>query len=109
MKARRSDALSDDPMPDPLPILKALAAAALTAAAVLLLCAWPWRAQHPVRTAVGGVAVGALLATAVVLSAAPRKSHAEQEVSSVHYPAGWNIVAAPSATELRGSCLSSCR
>jgi hypothetical protein len=42
-------------MPDPLVILEALAAAALTAAAVLLLCAWPWRTPRPRWASAGGV------------------------------------------------------
>jgi hypothetical protein len=42
-------------MPDPTLILEALAAAALTAAAVLLFCAWPWRAPHAVRASVGSI------------------------------------------------------
>ncbi|HMC88041.1 MAG TPA: hypothetical protein VKI17_00770 [Gemmataceae bacterium] len=47
-------------MPDPVVILKAAAAAAALAVGILLLCGWPWRAPHPVRTAAGGaLAVGA--------------------------------------------------
>src|SRR6267378_2427680 len=48
-------------MPNPVLILEAMGAAAATAAAVLLLCAWPWREPRPVRAAVGivlGIAVG---------------------------------------------------
>jgi hypothetical protein len=48
-------------MPDPILILKASTAAAVTAAAVFLLFAWPWRMPHPVRAPVGsllGVALG---------------------------------------------------
>jgi hypothetical protein len=48
-------------MPDPILILEVSAAAALTAAAVLLLFAWPWRNPHAVRASVGsvlGVALG---------------------------------------------------
>src|SRR5262249_3222872 len=42
-------------MPDPVLILKAMAAAALTAAAVFLLCAWPWRTSRPAWPSAGGV------------------------------------------------------
>lgn len=42
-------------MPDPVLILEAMVAAALTAAAVLLLCAWPWRMPHPARASVGAI------------------------------------------------------
>src|SRR5436190_10394904 len=42
-------------MPDPILILEAMGAAAATAAAVLLLCAWPWRKPGLVRSAVGSV------------------------------------------------------
>jgi hypothetical protein len=48
-------------MPDPVLILEALAAAAVTAAAVLLLCGWPWRSPRPTRVSVGcvlGVGLG---------------------------------------------------
>src|SRR5207245_1722999 len=46
-KEPRNDASSNRPMPDPILILKAMAAAALTSAAVLLLCAWAWRTTRP--------------------------------------------------------------
>jgi hypothetical protein len=39
-------------MPDPVLMLEALAAAALTAAAV---CAWPWRRPRAARASAGGV------------------------------------------------------
>ena len=42
-------------MPDPFVILEAMIAAALTAAAVLLLCGWPWRKPHPARASAGSV------------------------------------------------------
>jgi hypothetical protein len=42
-------------MPDETLILKAMAAAALTAAVVLLLCAWRWQAPHPAFVRIGGV------------------------------------------------------
>jgi hypothetical protein len=42
-------------MPDPLLFLEALAAAAVTAAAALLLAGWPWRAPRAARAAAGGV------------------------------------------------------
>jgi hypothetical protein len=48
-------------MPEPGAMLKAMAAAAFTAAAVILIFSWPWRTAHPVRTAAGsvlGVAAG---------------------------------------------------
>src|SRR5438128_5051743 len=48
-------------MPNRTLILEAAVAAALAAAAVLLLCAWPWRTTHGVRRSVGavlGVGVG---------------------------------------------------
>ena len=48
-------------MPDPMLILEVSAAAALTAAAVLLLFAWPWRKPRALRASVGsvlGVALG---------------------------------------------------
>lgn len=48
-------------MLDPLPILKAMAGAALTAAAVVLLCAWPRRTSRPVWVSAGcvlGVGLG---------------------------------------------------
>jgi hypothetical protein len=48
-------------MPDPMLILKSGAAAVLSAAVVLLFCAWPWRKSHPARTSIGwvlGVAMG---------------------------------------------------
>src|SRR5437879_4033542 len=44
-------------MPDPVLILKASAAAAVLATAILLVSAWPWKAPHPGRVAAGG-AVG---------------------------------------------------
>src|SRR5437879_4972119 len=57
-----------------LPILMALAAAALTAAAVLLLCSWPWRAPHTGRASAGAVlgVGGGLGAGIVLLGATPR-------------------------------------
>jgi hypothetical protein len=42
-------------MPDFLLIGKAVAASAVTAAVILLLSAWPWRAPHPVRLRLGWV------------------------------------------------------
>lgn len=42
-------------MPDRILILEALGAAAVTAAALVWLCAWPWRTSHPVRASVGSV------------------------------------------------------
>jgi hypothetical protein len=63
LKAPRSDASSNRPMPDPILILEAMAAAALTAAAVLLLCARPWRTARPEQTSAGsalGVGLGFL-------------------------------------------------
>src|SRR5262245_26027521 len=42
-------------MPDPVLILGALAAAAVTAAAALLLGGWPWRKPRPAWAAAGGV------------------------------------------------------
>ncbi len=42
-------------MLDSMRILTALAAAAGTAAAVLLLCGWPWRTPRPARVSLGGV------------------------------------------------------
>jgi len=48
-------------MPDPILLLRALAAAAVLAAAVVLLCGWPWRAPRPARAALGcvlGVGLG---------------------------------------------------
>src|SRR6516225_9134196 len=42
-------------MPDFLLIGKAVAASAVTAAVILLLLAWPWRAPHPVRLRLGWV------------------------------------------------------
>jgi hypothetical protein len=42
-------------MPDPVALLGAMAAAALVAAAIVLGCAWPWRAPRPARAAAGWV------------------------------------------------------
>jgi hypothetical protein len=42
-------------MPDPVLILKAVTAAAVTAAAVLLICGLPWRAPRPARASAGAV------------------------------------------------------
>jgi len=42
-------------MPDPIRILEALAISGVKAAALLLLCGWPWRAPNRVRTRIGGV------------------------------------------------------
>lgn len=48
-------------MPDPIPLLQAMAAAPVIAAAVFLLCAWPWRAPRPALVSAGcalGVSIG---------------------------------------------------
>jgi len=48
-------------MPDPVLFLEAMAAAAFTAAVLVLLCGWPWRAPNPARTHIGfvlGVGLG---------------------------------------------------
>src|SRR5436305_1203346 len=61
LKAPRSETWSGRPMPDPILILEAMAAAAVTAAALSLLCAGPWRLPRPVPAAAGsvlGVALG---------------------------------------------------
>jgi hypothetical protein len=42
-------------MPDPLPMVKAMGAAAIVAAVLMLLCGFPWRAPNPVRVRLGGV------------------------------------------------------
>jgi hypothetical protein len=42
-------------MPDPILILEAVAAAALTAAVLRLLCAWPWRTPRPALASAGSV------------------------------------------------------
>ncbi len=42
-------------MPDPLVVLKAVAVAFAAAAAVLLLCGWPWRAPRAARVSAGAV------------------------------------------------------
>lgn len=42
-------------MPDRLFLMEVGAAAALTAAALVLLLGWPWRSGHPVRSAIGPV------------------------------------------------------
>ncbi len=42
-------------MPDPMVVLLALGTAAVVAAAVLLLCGWPWRGPRPGRLAAGWV------------------------------------------------------
>src|SRR4051794_34912094 len=47
--------------------------------------------------------LAALALVAVILSAKPRASEAQSEGTSVRYAAGWNLVGAPSATELRGA------
>ena len=44
-------------MPDPVLILQAMAAAAVTAVAFILLCAWPWRKPRP-DLASGGTVLG---------------------------------------------------
>src|SRR5689334_1284273 len=60
------------------------------------------RSPRPVRPTVLGCAVACVAVAALLLIASPRAGHAEQEAMRVHYPAGWNIVAAPTGTELRG-------
>jgi hypothetical protein len=48
-------------MLDPIPILRAMAVAAVIAATALLLTAWPWRSPHPVRASLGalvGIGIG---------------------------------------------------
>ena len=42
-------------MPDPMLFLTAMSAAALTAAAMLLICGWPWRTPRPGWVSLGGV------------------------------------------------------
>ncbi len=42
-------------MPDEMLILRAVAASAVTAAIVVLLCGWPWRVPRPVRASLGCV------------------------------------------------------
>jgi hypothetical protein len=42
-------------MPDPVPMLQAMGIAAFTAAAVLLVFGWPWRAPNAARVRAGGV------------------------------------------------------
>jgi hypothetical protein len=42
-------------MPDPLHILQVLAAVAALAAAIPLLCGWPWHSPRPARVSAGGV------------------------------------------------------
>jgi hypothetical protein len=42
-------------MPDPVPMLQAMGIAAVTAAVVLLVFSWPWRAPHPAWVRAGGV------------------------------------------------------
>ncbi len=42
-------------MPDPLYVLGALAAAALIAAAIMLVCGLPWRQPHPILVSGGWV------------------------------------------------------
>lgn len=43
-------------MPDAVLIGKASVAAALVAAALVLVCGWPWKAPHPARVSAGGAA-----------------------------------------------------
>jgi hypothetical protein len=61
-------------MPDLLTLVKALTAAAMTAAAVLLLGGWPWRAPRPARASAGAVlgAATGLLAGCWMLGLMPQ-------------------------------------
>jgi hypothetical protein len=62
----------------------------------------PYRRLLGRRLALALVALGCLLALAGFV-ASPATEHAQTEATSVHYAAGWNIVAAPSGTELRNA------
>ena len=57
------------------------------------------------RSRLGAVlcAFAALAILSVILSAKPKESEAQTEGIPVKYAAGWNLVGAPSATELRGA------